>query len=475
VIIGGLNVAFLFPILFSEAEIGLLNILVSIAAILAQISCLGSNGMISYFFPRFEDKISHHKNFFSFIFLYSLIGFFIFSIAFILTSNYWITETSAKNALLSEYSILLLPLTFFTLCFLIIDSFASSTLNATLGSLYKELIMRIVNTILILLHYFKFINFEGFLWLYIINFAIPVIAVASHLYKKGDISFKLPSLSIYRTHIKSMSKLGIFFILNGLSNSLSTYIDKLMITFYLGLSSTGIYSVTNFIGTVVRIPRLAMGKISTPLIAKAINDNDQESLKKFFRLSAISQIIVGFLIFMPIWSNIDIFLSLLPPSYAEGKWVVLFISASFLTSCILGVGIHIIQLSKHYKLITYFNLINGFIIVGLNALCIPLWGITGAALATLISKLILICMYLFILNKYFRLKIFQIEIVHIILTSSIAIAILEYIPITNLFDNAFFNSITFIALRSVTIIGIWLLLLKLTGFFQKFRLKELAT
>lgn len=375
------------------------------------------------------------------------------------------------SEILREYSILILPLTFFTLSFLIVDTFASSTLKATLGSFYKELVMRIVNTALIALFYFELIDFEKFLWLYVLNFAIPAMAVYIHLYYKGDISLKLPSLKIYRPHMKSMASIGLFFILNGLSNSIAIYIDKLMITYYIGLRGTGVYSIANFIGTIVRIPRLAMGKISTPIIAQAIKDEDYGSLQKFFRLSVISQVLVGFLIFIPIWINIDIFLSLLPPSYAEGKWVVFFISLSFLVTCFLGIGTQIIQLSSYYKLITYFNLIMGLAIVLLNIVFIPLWGIVGAAFATLISKTVLVILFLYVIRKNFKFVIFMKENYVIILISTLILVGISFIPIFQILNHNIINSIANILIRTIVALSIWAYSMKLLGIFNQTELK----
>lgn len=474
VIIGGLNVAILLPLLFSESQIGLINILVSVSALLGQISCLGGNGIISYFFPKFHDKTSVHKDFFSFVWMYSMIGFVLFFGLFLLFGKHLLAGQSADVQLMREYSVMLFPLTFLSLAFLLVDTFASSTLNATIGSLYKELVMRIVNTALILLFYFQLIDFKSFMWLYIGNFAVPVVAVTIHLLRKQEIAFRWPSRKKYAPHMKSIASIGFFFILNGLSNSLAIYIDKLMITYYLGLRDTGIYSITNFIGTIVRIPRLAMGKISTPLIAQALKEGDYAALEKFFRLSVISQVLVGMLIFIPIWINIDIFLSLLPSSYLEGKWVVFFISSSFLITCFLGIGIQIIQLSNHYKLITYFNLIAGVAVVVLNALFIPIWGIAGAALATFLSKLVLVVLFLYVVYKRFNFRVLFVESALVMTVSAVVIVGVLYIPVGLFDENAIFNAAINILLRTFVALGVWALALKLTGLFKRFKLTEIV-
>ena len=53
VVLGGINVAILYPRILSEDQIGLINILIALSAIFAQFSSLGINGVTNYFFHHF--------------------------------------------------------------------------------------------------------------------------------------------------------------------------------------------------------------------------------------------------------------------------------------------------------------------------------------------------------------------------------------------------------------------------------------
>jgi O-antigen/teichoic acid export membrane protein len=76
---------------------------------------------------------------------------------------------------------------------------------------------------------------------------------------------------------------------------------------------------------------------------------------------------------------------LLPdPSYQTGIWVVLMISFAKLFSMIFGCGTAIITNAPFYKISLFFSIAMAFSVILLNYLWIPLFGIQGAAWATLV-------------------------------------------------------------------------------------------
>ncbi len=471
IILGGINVAILFPIIFSEEQIGLINILITVSAISAQFASIGSNGIINYFFPTFNNKANAHHSFFFVISIISIIGFSLFSIFYFIWPEYFFFSKNNDSILIEQYGYLLYPLTFLTLAYTVIDTFSASTLNAVIGNLYKEVILRVNILLLCLLYFYNIIQFQFFIIAYIINMAVPVIAVFIYLLKNKHIGNKIPSFVKYQPYLRKMISVGIYYILTGLSNILATYIDKFMINAFIGLKDTGIYSITNYFGALVRIPRSSMGKIATPLIAEAIKNNDHKKLSYLFEKSTISQILVGSVIFLLIWSNINTFLNLLPPSYLQGKWVVFYISLSHLFTCFLGVGGLIVNVSKYYKYSTYSTIVLGALVVLFNFILIPLLGIVGAALATAVAKLFFVLIYLSFIQKKMKIKVFNINSLRIIPSAVIAYFICsyfqDYIWISNKWINAFF----IISLRSLIALGIFSIGLKIFGF--KFSVQNL--
>jgi O-antigen/teichoic acid export membrane protein len=98
---------------------------------------------------------------------------------------------------------------------------------------------------------------------------------------------------------------------------------------------------------------------------------------------------IGILFFVGIWANQETLFQMLPPEYASGKWVLFSVGIARLIDTSFGINGGIVANTSHYRYETYFGI--GLVVVSivLNFVCIPLWGITGAAIATGTSLLLL--------------------------------------------------------------------------------------
>jgi len=86
-----------------------------------------------------------------------------------------------------------------------------------------------------------------------------------------------------------------------------------------------------------------------------------------------------------IFLNIKEMYLLIPKDYSGGILVVFMIGLSKFYDVILGNNNAIIFNSKYYRSVLLFGLLLVFLMVVLNMIFIPLYGIEGAALATLLS------------------------------------------------------------------------------------------
>ena len=172
-------------------------------------------------------------------------------------------------------------------------------------------------------------------------------------------------------------------------------VDMMMIGKLMDLKYVAFYTVAFFIGNVIRVPGRAIGSIATPLLAKAWERNDINEIKDIYVKSSINQFLVGGLLFLGVWLNIDDGLSLLPDKFQGGRIVVLFISLAQLFNMLTGVNGKIIINSKYYKFDLYSNFLLLIITLIANWIFIPdrgqnelIIGINGAAFATALSILI---------------------------------------------------------------------------------------
>ena len=429
VVLGGINVAILYPRILTEDQIGLINILIALSAIFAQFSSLGINGVTNYFFHYFRDLTRRHHGYLSIIAIVTGIGFAGFLLIYGLFSEQILSSRADNSTLLSDYNIYVIPVTFFTLAFIVLDVYAAVQGKSVIGTFMKDFVFRIANMVLILCLYFDLIGFADFIFLYTLALALPPVVILAELGRKGHLTLKAPDADILKKHGKKMKSVGGYHILAGFGNMLVTYIDRYMINFFLGLGATGIYSVTNYVGTLVQIPRRSMGKIATPMLARLWAENKREELQNIYERSSISQLLLGVYIFIGIWINIDAVFKIIPRDYESGKWVIFYIGLANLFQCFLGLGGLLITTSRYYKMRTWFTFMLGFLVVLTNIIFIPILGIAGAAMASAFSKLIFVVFNMWFLH--FKLGIVPLLREHVIipLTGALSYGLVLFIPL----------------------------------------------
>jgi len=156
------------------------------------------------------------------------------------------------------------------------------------------------------------------------------------------------------------------------------------------------------------------------MIKKSLNDN-------YYR-SSLHQFLIGSLLMIGIWGNIGNILRMLPPEYTDGKFVVLFLAFAFLLDMLTGTATFILANSKYYHYQTYYILLLVVLIIISNLLLIPVWGLAGAAIATLSSKIIANVIRHQILYRKFGLQPYNAKFLLIALIAGISYLAQYFIP-----------------------------------------------
>ena len=192
-----------------------------------------------------------------------------------------------------------------------------------------------------------------------------------------------------------------FSLLAGFGTSAVFSIDKIIIFDLLDLSYTGVYTIGFFFGTLVVIPSRPLLKIAGTIIADAWKDNDLKKIDLIYKQSCLNQFILGCVLYLGIWVNIDNILEILGDDYLEAKWVIFFIGLSFLIDMGTGAKNLVISLSKQYRMMLLFISLLIVLVIVSNYIFIPIWGIQGAAIASAISMFVInLVKCLFIYRKY---------------------------------------------------------------------------
>ncbi|MFP4664279.1 MAG: lipopolysaccharide biosynthesis protein [Bacteroidales bacterium] len=232
------------------------------------------------------------------------------------------------------------------------------------------------------MYYFKLIDFQTFLNLYVLSFASPMILMFFHLLYIGEFRLSGSVNQVKSGFYKKMADVAFFGLISGFSSIAMLNIDKYMVNHFLDLDAAGIYSIAFFFGSMILIPGKAMRRISTPILSDAFKQKDNNRVRDIYYKTSVSMLLMGVILFVFLWANIHNVFRILPEQYAQGKWVVLFISLAFILNLASGISNQMILYSKFYRLHSAVMFTMIVLIVVLNAILIPLLGITGAAIAT---------------------------------------------------------------------------------------------
>lgn len=400
VAIGAFNTLWLFPKFLPSHVIGLISILTNISLIIAPLSQLGVNGIIIKYYPHFKNKKEELKSFNFFILLIPIVGFTIAMVLLYFSRTIIIDNFIESSPLIVDYLFLLVPFSFVLVGQNVTATLARAQFRTTIPKLFNDVVFRILMFIVVIAYTLLKVDLIYLLIGVISSYLIALVLNIFYLRQLTSFQIKL-SLKHIKPIYKSALQYGMFIIFNGLAAIIITKIDSWMIASILDLRNTGIYAIALFIGLVIEMPKRSLNLISLPVVGDAMKNNDMQAVQTLYTKSSLIQLVLGSILLTCVWVNIDDLFMLIPNSlvFIEGKYVVLFIGLGVLFDMSTGINSEIMIMSKHYRWNLYIIVFLIFLATINNLLLIPVYGITGAALATAVT------LFIFNATKYVVLKI----------------------------------------------------------------------
>lgn len=463
VIIGFITTGLLYPRVLSTDEVGLLRLLVSMSVLFAQFAGLGFNAVTLKNFAFFRDTENDHHGFFRLGLSVNGIGVVLILIIFFVIKPWLIDTNEDKSALFVEYILYLVPLIVFTSFFNFLDTYYRVLYNALKGLVIKEIFQRLFILASVLLYYIGAIEIDGLVLLYVSALCLPVVIISISLYRKGNFLLGWDKGFITTRMAKHMTNVSLFGVATSLSGVLILNIDVVMINHFLGLADTGIYAVTFYFGTLVLIPSRPAIKIASVIIADGWKEMDLKKIEDVYKKSNVTLTIIGLLFFLGLMINIDNIFMIIGTDYEAGKFVILFIGLANLIEMSTSVSQSIISTSKYYRMVTWFLLLFMVMMIVTNLIFIPIYGIVGAAIASVISRFVYNFLSWFFLFKKFRLQPFTNKYYWIILIGIVSYLVAYIIPQQSWF-------VWDILFRSATLSTIYVVLIYFANASEDFNL-----
>ncbi len=415
--------------LLTPNELGLRSILLSVAIIFTYIAHLGTLKSYIKFLPFFNR--SDHPNdqgLFMLGLITATIGYILLAALLFIFQPQIIAYYQENSPLFVEYYWVNYLLCFFYLFNTVLASYIQACKRTAFSNLVKNIINRLIVTLLLILYAFEWIDFFDFILGFTFSYLLNVIILIIYGVKRGYFQFIVPyfirKVRIRRIYIDY----SLFSILSGTASALVNQIDIIMIGALIGLDQGGIYSIAVYLSLLLFIPASSIGQISFPILADSWREKRMDKMQELYEKSSINQFIFGGGLFVLMWVNIDNFYAIQPEEYAQGKMALLYLGLAKVVSMLFGINGHIINVSKFYRFDTTTSLILALMTIGTNFLFIPIMGISGAALATAISIIAFnVIRYLFIFQK-FKLQPFNWNTLIVTVILLVACILLLQIP-----------------------------------------------
>ncbi|MFP5471498.1 MAG: polysaccharide biosynthesis C-terminal domain-containing protein [Bacteroidia bacterium] len=383
VAVGFLN-SILFPRYLSTLDKGTIDAITSSALLLAAIFSLGIPMATLRLFPNFRNPEKKHHGYFSFLLIASVVGFIIGLMA---TFFVFKIKVPAQNQT-TFYFIVLAVAFLFRLLFNNLDVYNRMLYNSTLGIMSSNLLLKLTSLISIILFAFSIIDVNGVLMMHALALSVPGILSIFYTiffheksYNFKEFKQKFNELNIKKDFIYT----SVYGLMASAGSVVILEIDKLMLLDFMSLDDVGIYATAAFFGIMVNVPSRALKSIAAVIIADSFKKNDMENIKTVYQKSTLNlQIVSGFL-FIGILICAPYVYSFMKPEYATGISIIIYIAIAQFIDAITSVNSDILATSKYYKYQTIFMFLMIFLVILLNYLLIPKYGMTGAAISTMIS------------------------------------------------------------------------------------------
>ncbi len=442
--LGFITSGLLFPHFLEAEQIGLLNLLVTYGVLFSQIASAGFQNTITKMFPYFRDETKKHNGF---MFLTLMVVFFasILVVGLYFIAEPFITQNNGQSGnLMQEYSILIIPLFIFIVLFNIFDSLTKALFNATRGILLKEVVLRILTLLLIVCYIFHLIDFQKFVYWYVVCYGIIFLYMVVALFRDKQL-FLHPDFSLIdKPMANELIQVSLYGIIITSASIIVINIDRIMIEKLVienPLAQVGIYTTCTYFATMIMLPNRPLQKITSTLVAEAWKRNDMEQLQVLYQKSTVTQLIIGTLVFFGLCINLDYIFQIIPEEYSSGRWVIIFIGIFYLSDMAAGVNKDIVSNSPKYKKLSHWTIALIFVIIGLNLLFIPSFGITGAAVSSCIARILYNIVAFSYVNRKFKLQPYSYRHILILIIGALSFVLCLLIPETsNLIANILIKS-----------------------------------
>ena len=405
----GVVLLFLFTVFltnyYSAELVGKYDFVRATIMMLSGASLIGTNQSIIYYsgFLKSKKSLQSIKNIYIKMLTMTTALCLLFALGYVMFTEQFINELFNKQEAHSLILKAIAALFFYTITMLNID--ALRALNKTISSELYRNIFRYTPIFIfsIILYYTQ--NQEWLIEAFLASFlllSLTTLIQVGLLFKK----LNLPKNNDYNFSYHQIFARSYPMALSAIAYFIMQSVDIIILTAYEGFESIAYYSVAVKLATVTALALMSVNIVVAPKIAEIYSTNNFEKLNKLINDSARIIFIISIPVLILLFVFSDFMLGLFGANYVLAKEALLLLLCGQFFSSLCGPGaIYLNMTGKQKKLNTILILGLGINVV-LNLMLIPIYGIEGAAAATLISMIFWNCLIVAVVYRTDRIKIY---------------------------------------------------------------------
>ncbi|CAG5085292.1 oligosaccharide flippase family protein [Parvicella tangerina] len=447
-LIGFANTILLYPKILPKEEYGLISLVLSMAILLAAISSFGTPNALIRYFPHFRNNDNNANGGLVRFLLVISGGATLLILLLLVFFKGYVFQAYEKNApLLVDYYYYILPIFFVQVFINLLTSYLNAIKRSYIQVFQKEVLIRIGQTVLIVLYHFEYINLELFMVLFVCLFLLSLVFLVGYLIFAGELHGFNERLD--QKAKKEVWQFSIYTFLSGIARQISFKIDSLMVGALVvsavmvgalsfsdtlnnrGLEAVSIYAVALNMSSMLEMPFRALNQSLAPSIAQAWAVKNMEKVFELYRKSTETMVVIGVYIAVGIWACVDQVLEILPDNYAEVKYVLGWLLLGKLLNVVAGSNGVVMMNSPKYKVLTYLSFVGLVLTVVSNYVFMHFFQIEGAAMATFVTYFIINTVVWFLIAKFYGLQPFTLRNLLTILLGVVIVMLAGSIVISN--------------------------------------------
>lgn len=407
IFIGFVNLVVVQPHFLTKEELGLTRILYSFALLVAMFVPLGIGNATLKYFPLFKDSEKKHHGYFGFMNLFPIIGFILSALTIYLLKDLILNSYRRESPLLLEFFNYVFPLIFFNSFISVLSVYCNANYKSTIPSFINDVGVRLMTIAVVSIYFLRWINLDQFIFSFVMIYGVQLLLLLVYIFSFERPGFKIDWESFRQKRMFDLIRYGLLLWFASVASIGLKYFDSLMIGKYISLSAVGIYTVAAFIPTVIEAPLNALDRIASAKISFAWTSGDKSQIDEIYHKSSLYMFLLGGFLFLLINLNIHTLLTFLPDGFQQGEFVVLIISIGTLFNMATGLNSPILLNSDKYRYGAFYLITLAILLILLQRIFIPHYGIIGAAIATTCASVIYNTMLFITVYSFFKLQPFN--------------------------------------------------------------------